>query len=94
MTIEFIKDTNFKKASGNIKPDAKRRIILPKIDTLPDVTYQVYTNSLGQIILDPQVTIPASEAWLYANKEAISAVRRGLQEAAQGKISKLDLDTL
>ncbi len=94
MTIEFIKDTNFKKASGNIKPDAKRRIVLPKINTLPDVTYQIYTNSLGQIVLDSQVTIPASEAWLYANEEAISAVRRGLQEAAQGKISKLDLDTL
>jgi hypothetical protein len=30
-------------------------------------------------------SIPASESWLYRNPEAIAAVRRGLQEAAEGK---------
>ena len=28
---------------------------------------------------------PASEAWLYQNPEALADVRRGLQEAAEGK---------
>jgi hypothetical protein len=30
-------------------------------------------------------SIPASEAWLSRNPDAIDAVRRGLQEAAEGK---------
>jgi hypothetical protein len=92
MTTDIIKDTHFKKAASGIKPDAKRRIVLPKGEAFEDVTYHIYTNDLGQIILDPQVTIPASEAWLYFNENAISAVRRGLHEAAQGNISKIDLD--
>ncbi|MGH9364790.1 MAG: hypothetical protein ACRD1B_05935 [Thermoanaerobaculia bacterium] len=30
-------------------------------------------------------SIPASEAWLFRNKAALDAVRRGLQEMAGGK---------
>jgi hypothetical protein len=29
--------------------------------------------------------IPPDEAWLYKNPEALAAVRRGLQQAAEGK---------
>jgi hypothetical protein len=92
MTIDIIKGKHFTKAASPVKPDAKRRIVLPKVEMPEGVTYQVYTNEAGQIILDPQVTIPASEAWLYVNEKAISAVRRGLHEAAQGAISRMDLD--
>jgi hypothetical protein len=67
---------------------------LPKIQIPEGVTYHVYSNSLGQIILDPQVTIPASEAWLFNNPDALASVRRGLNDAAQGRVSKVDLDTL
>jgi hypothetical protein len=51
-------------------------------------------NSFGQIVLDPQVTIPASELWLFNNPAALASVQRGLADAAQGKLSKVDLDTL
>lgn len=37
-------------------------------------------------------TIPLSESWLYENKEAFESVQRGLKEASEGKISKLNLD--
>ena len=33
-------------------------------------SYRIYRNSFGQIILDPMVTIPAYEAWLFKNNEA------------------------
>ena len=36
-------------------------------------------------ILDPQISVPVSEAWLHRNPEAIKAVRRGIQEAEEGK---------
>lgn len=65
--------------------DEKKRLILKKIKH-PSAMYRIYENSQGQIILDPVVTIPASEAWLYKNAEAISSVRRGLREAAEGRL--------
>ena len=39
------------------------------------------------IIITPAVAIPEKEAWLYKNKEALAAVRRGLQELADGEFS-------
>ncbi len=38
--------------------------------------------------------IPASEAWLYKNKEALESVRRGLKDAAEGRISKCNINEL
>ncbi len=38
--------------------------------------------------------IPASEAWLYNNTEALESVSRGLKDAAKGRISKLNIDEL
>jgi len=77
-----------------VKPDAKKRVVLPKSQVREGVTYHIYCNSLGQIVLDPQVTIPASEAWLFKNPEALAAVRRGLNDAAQGRVSKVDIKKL
>lgn len=38
--------------------------------------------------------IPSSEAWLYKNKEALESVHKGLKDAAEGRVSKLDLNEL
>lgn len=94
MKAEIIKDNDFQRVAEGIKPDAKKRVVLPKNQVRDGVTYHVYTNSLGQIVLDPQVTIPASEAWLFNNPEALAAVRRGLADAAEDKVSKVDMDNL
>jgi hypothetical protein len=81
---------DFQKMADGVKPDAKKRVTLKKIDLQEGVTYHVYSNSTGQILLDPQVTIPASEAWLFNNAKALTSVRRGLSDAAQGKALKVD----
>jgi len=94
MKARIIKDTVFQRVAESVKPDAKKRVVLPKIQVLEGVTYHIYSNSLGQILLDPQVTIPASEVWLFNNPDALASVRRGLSDAAQGRVSKVDLDTL
>jgi len=94
MKAQIIKDTDFQRIAESVKPDAKKRVVLPKIQVPEGVTYHIYSNSIGQIILDPQVTIPASEAWLFNNPDALASVRRGLNDAAQGRVSKVDLDTL
>ena len=90
----IIKDTVFQRVAESVKPDAKRRVVLPKAQVREGVTYHIYTNSLGQIVLDPQVTIPASEAWLFNNPDALAAVRRGLNDAALGRVSKVEIKKL
>jgi hypothetical protein len=89
-----IRDGNLEMVAASVKPDAKKRVVLPKAVVEEGVTYHIYTNKFGQIVLDPQVTIPASELWLFKNRAALASVRRGLADAAQGKVSKVDLDTL
>jgi len=39
-------------------------------------------------------TIPLQERWLYQNKEALKSVRKGLRNAAEGRISKINLNEL
>ena len=55
---------------------------------------KIYKNQLGEILLKPVVEIPASELWLFQNKEALENVRTGLKDISEGKISKLDVDKL
>ena len=92
--VAIIRDTKLTRIAESVKPDAKKRVVLPKGLVVEGITYHIYSNSIGQIILDPQVTIPASEAWLFNNPDALASVRRGLSDAAQGRVSKVDLDTL
>ena len=94
MENNIIKSDNFRKIATNVKPDVKKRIVLSRALLTEGVTYHIYCNEIGQIILDPHVSIPASEAWLYRNTEARNAVADGLQEAAGGEISKINLDEL
>lgn len=81
---ELVRDGNLE-FYGEAKTDSKNRLVL-KGDVARH--YQVYRNEAGQIILDPQVMVPASEAWLFKNKKALASVRRGLEESAAGKARK------
>jgi hypothetical protein len=94
MESKIIKNDKFRRIATNVKPDAKKRIAISKAFQANEVTYHVYCNEIGQIILDPQISIPASEIWLYDAPEAREAVATGLKEASQGKISKINLDEL
>jgi hypothetical protein len=71
---------------GEVKLDAKRRVSLgPRI--AKDVSdYRVYSNSAGQIILDPLATIPAYELWLFRSKTAARMVREGLEDARKRRL--------
>lgn len=94
MTSKIVKNDKFRKIAANIKPDAKKRIVLSKARIPEGVTYHIYCNEIGQIVLDPHVSIPASEVWLYKKAEAREAVAAGLEEAAKGKITKINPDEL
>ena len=92
--MQILKDEKFLKVAEGIKPDAKKRVLLPKAVVKEGVVYHVYTNSQGQIVLDPQVTIPASEAWLYKNEDALALVRQGLSDAVNNRVSRVNLEEL
>ena len=92
--VTIIKDTDLTKVAEGVKPDAKNRVVLSKVPVVEGITYRIYRNSIGQIVLDPQVSIPASEAWLFNNPDALALVRQGLSDAAKGRVSKVGLDTL
>ena len=85
MVSRVIRDTAFEMVANGVRPDAKKRIVLPKAAVVEGVTYHIYHNSVGQIVLDPQVNVPAYEAWLFNNEEALSSVRQGLLDSAQGR---------
>lgn len=93
MKTDLIKNQKFQKLAEGVKPDVKKRIVLPgKIRE--GVTYYVYENDLGQIVLDPHVSVPAYEVWLYKNPEALKAVKQGLKDAAEGRVRKINPDEL
>ena len=56
--------------------------------------YQIFIGKNGDILLRPTVSIPSSEAWVYRNPEVIGRVRKGLEEAREGKAEQVeDLDS-
>lgn len=63
--------------------DSKGRIILDK--SYAGATMLVERRDDGTIILRPAVTVPANEAWLWQNKQALAMVREGLDEARAGR---------
>jgi hypothetical protein len=83
-TLAVIKDSDFQLVSEFAQPDAKKRLSLGA--ALSDATaYNIYRNPLGQLILDPVKTIPASEMWLYETPAALASVKQGLRESAADK---------
>ncbi len=46
----------------------------------------------GEVSLEPMVEIPSREAWLYENPQALASVLEGIQQAKEGRISKLNID--
>lgn len=72
--------------------DARKRISLAKL--LPDYdvsSIRAYTDG-DKIILEPMAEVPAHELWLYKNPEAYASVKRGLDQAKEGKTKKLKKD--
>ena len=92
--VTIIRDNNLIKVADSVKPDAKKRVVLPQSLANEGITYHIYKNSMGQYVLDPQVTIPASELWLFQNADVLASAKRGLADAAMGRVSRVNLDTL
>ena len=88
---ELLKDADFEKVT-EAKVDSKNRVALGKVLDLSVSSYRIYRNRVGQIILDPMVTVPAYEAWLFKNKAAMKRVQAGLEDLRKGRLVKAKED--
>ncbi len=72
-----------------VRPDAKGRI---NLGTLPkDISgFRLTIDKLGRFILEPLSEISAREKWIFENPKILVKVQKGLKEAAEGKLTKMD----
>ena len=70
-----------------VRPDSKGRITLGAYAKGVS-SYRIHQEKDGRLILEPYKEIPAREAWLFENDAALTKVRKGLKEAAAGKVSR------
>lgn len=92
--VTQIRESDLTKVAELVKIDTRNRVHLPKVLVRKGIRYNIYSSSDGQIILVPQVTVPASESWLFKNPDILALAQRGLSDAAEGRVSRINLDTL
>ena len=91
-TTVRIVDEEFVEVDTRKVDDRKRLTIGAALGDLNMV--RILKNSRGEILLQPLADIPASEVWLYTNREASEAVQKGIKEAGKGKVSRMNPDEL
>lgn len=71
----------------NVRPDSKNRVSLGSAvaDLDRDASFTIYKDSEGRFILEPHVSVPLAEAWLFRNKAARDSVGRGLSQIDSAK---------
>lgn len=68
-----------------LRPDSKGRITLGSL-AAGISGFSVTIVEDHKILLEPYAEIPAREKWLFENKEALSLVNKGLEDAAAGRL--------
>ena len=84
---EILKDAEFEEIT-QARVDSKHRVALGKSIPREVTSFKIYRNAHGQVILDPMVSIPAHETWLFKDKRASQMVRQGLEDAKRGRLVK------
>lgn len=72
-------------ARKTVRPDSKGRITLGSLAGGAS-SFKAYKDKKGRIVLEPQVEVPAPEAWLWQNPVAMKAVQQGLQDSAESMV--------
>lgn len=51
--------------------------------------FQIFIGDEGDILLRPVVTIPSKEAWIYQNPNVLKRIRKGFQDAGEGRTKQI-----
>jgi hypothetical protein len=73
------------KESKIVRPDAKGRITLGSL-AHGTSSYIVTKDKYNRIILEPRIEILAKEKWLFDNKTALTQVKKGMEDSAEGRV--------
>ena len=65
--------------------DAKGRVTLGQ--DFANQTVVIDDSNPNQLVIRKMVLIPAEEAWLYENHEAMTSLRKGLKQASKMQFS-------
>ncbi len=84
---DALEGMGFRVRKGYVHPDARGRLTLGSAARNAD--YRVLVNDRGQILLDPVVPIPASEAWLWENPSLRASMDRALRQAEAEEFEEL-----
>lgn len=77
----------FEPRKGFVQPDSRGRLALGSVAKAAD--YRVLVNERGQILLDPVVAVPVSEAWLWESPALRASMERALGQASEGQFEDL-----
>lgn len=80
-------ELGYRVVKESVQPDSRGRVTLGTV--AQSKNYRVMVNEAGQILLDPVVSIPERELWLWQNPEAIAAVQQGIAQASVGEVQEL-----
>jgi hypothetical protein len=80
---------------GSKTYDTKYRISIGKVFNLfkkfsDFKEFGVYVGLQGDILLRPQVKIPARERWLYENPDAMKKFQQGIRDVIEGKVKRVE----
>lgn len=84
---DAVRRLGFQPRKGFVHPDSRGRLTLGS--AARDADYRVFVNEKGQILLDPVVAIPASEAWLWESPSLRASMERALGQAEAGEFEDL-----
>ncbi|MEI8124539.1 MAG: hypothetical protein WCG42_02150 [Parachlamydiaceae bacterium] len=85
-----------RKQPNKIQMDDKYRIclgsFLSKEEREQLSSFRVSRQEDGKIVLDPFMEIPARDHWIYKNPKASASLKRGIEDAENGRIVDVDID--
>lgn len=75
---------------AEVTADERARIPVGRAGAHKDDRYAVSVNDDGAILLTPMASIPKRELLVWENDQLKASLFRGLADAAEGKIKRLD----
>lgn len=75
-----MQEQDFQVVKEVTQSDSRGRLTLGQV--VKGKSYRVMINDEGQILLDPVVSIPKRELWLWQNSDALASVKRGIEQAS------------
>lgn len=75
---------------AEVTADDRARIAFGKAGVHKDDRYALAVNDEGAILLTPLASIPKRELLVWENEDLKASLFRGLADAAEGKVKRLD----